>query len=147
VGARFERVLHERAGAWLGEAHVDRSAAFGDLDADGDVDVVVGERNGPLRLLANDGARGPYLIVELVDRRPRVGNRHGYGSRITLRQGAARQTRWVFSGGSFQSASAPYAHFGLASPDEVALEIAWSDGHVQRLPRVKPGQHLKVERR
>ena len=87
AGARFERVLPDRAGPWLAEAHVDRSAAFGDLDGDGDVDVVVGERGGPVRVLENDGARGHWLSVALADRRAGVGNRHGLGSRVVLRQG------------------------------------------------------------
>jgi hypothetical protein len=145
-GARFERASAERAGAWLAEAHVDRSAAFGDLDGDGDVDIVVGERGGPIRVLENDGARGHHVIVELRDRRPGIGNRHGLGSKVALRQGGGAQTRWIFSGGGFQSVSAPYAHFGLPAGDPVSLEITWSDGLKQRLDAVKPDQHLVVER-
>ncbi len=144
TGARFEPVPAEEAGAWLGEAHVDRSAAFGDLDGDGDIDMVVAELNGPVRVLANDGARGHYLIVELEQ--PDTGNRHGFGSRIALRQGDATQTRWVFSGGSFQAASAPYAHFGLATDAEASLEIAWSDGSRQAMPHVQVDRRLRVKK-
>jgi hypothetical protein len=146
AGARFERVLPGRAGAWLAEAHVDRSAAFGDLDADGDVDVVVGERGGPVRVLENDGARGHHLIVELRDGRPGFGNRHGLGSRLVLRQAGVAQARWIFSGGGFQSASAPYAHFGLPDAGPISLEITWPDGRSQTLHGVKVDQHLVVER-
>jgi hypothetical protein len=147
AGARFERVDAARAGAWLAEAHVDRSAAFGDLDGDGDIDMVVGELNGPVRLLRNDGAAGHHLIVELADRRPGVGNRHGLGSRIALRQGDARETRWVFSGGSFQAASAPYAHFGLPTADPVQLDVTWSDGVRQKVDDVRVDRRVVVDRR
>jgi len=146
AGGRFERVEAGRGGPWLAEAHVDRSAAFGDLDGDGDVDIVVGEINGPVRLLQNDGARGHYLIAELADRRPGTGNRHGLGAKIVLRQGDATQTRWVFSGGSFQAASAPYAHFGLPTDAEVSLEITWPDGQHQKLEHVKVDRHLVIDR-
>jgi len=147
TGARFERVDAARAGAWLGETHVDRSAAFGDLDGDGDVDMVVGELNGPLRVIENDGAGAHHLVVELADRRPGVGNRHGLGSRVVLRQGAATQTRWIFSGGSFQAASAAYAHFGLPTADPVRLEVTWSDGVRQALEDVGVDRRLVVDRR
>lgn len=146
AGARFERVTAERAGAWLAEAHVDRSAAFGDLDGDGDVDVVVAERGGPIRILENDGARGRALAVSLRDRRPGVGNRHGLGSKVVLRQGDAVQTRWIVSGGSFQAVSAPVAYFGLPGAGDAALEVTWSDGTVQKLERVGAGA-VTVERR
>ena len=147
TGARFERVDAARAGAWLAETHVDRSAAFGDLDGDGDVDMVVGELNGPLRVIENDGAGAHHLVVELADRRPGVGNRHGLGSRVVLRQGAATQTRWIFSGGSFQAASAAYAHFGLPTADPVRLEVTWSDGVRQAVEDVGVDRRMVVERR
>ena len=147
TGARFERVDTARAGAWLAETHVDRSAAFGDLDGDGDVDMVVGELNGPVRVIENDGAGAHHLVVELADRRPGVGNRHGLGSRVVLRQGAATQTRWIFSGGSFQAASAAYAHFGLPTADPVRLEVTWSDGVRQAVGDVGVDRRMVVDRR
>jgi hypothetical protein len=147
TGGRFERVDAARAGAWLAETHVDRSAAFGDLDGDGDVDMVVGELNGPVRVIENDGAGAHHLVVELADRRPGVGNRHGLGSRVVLRQGAATQTRWIFSGGSFQAASAAYAHFGLPTADPVRLEVTWSDGVRQAVEDVGVDRRMVVDRR
>jgi hypothetical protein len=146
AGARFERVRPESAGPWLAEVHVDRSAAFGDLDGDGDVDVVVAERGGPIRLLENDGARGPSLAVSLRDRRPGVGNRHGLGSKVVLRQGDAVQTRWIVSGGSFQAVSAPAAYFGLAGAGPMTVEVTWPDGTVQKAERTGPGA-FAIERR
>jgi hypothetical protein len=147
AGGRFERVDASRAGPWLAETHVDRSAAFGDLDGDGDIDIVVGELNGPVRLLQNDGAAGHHLIVELADRRTGVGNRHGLGSRVVLLQGGTEQTRWVFSGGSFQAASATYAHFGLHSAAPVQLDVTWSDGLRQRVGNVSVDRRVVVDRR
>jgi hypothetical protein len=147
AGARFERVDAARAGAWLAEAHVDRSAAFGDLDGDGDVDMVVGELNGRVRLIENDGAAGHNLIVELADRRPAVGNRRGLGSRVVVRQGTATRTRWIVSGGSFQAVSAPYAHFGLPTAEPIQIEVTWSDGFRQTIEDVGVDRRAVVDRR
>ena len=143
-GARFERVAAEDAGAWLGEAHLDRSAAFGDLDGDGDVDVVAAELNGPVRVLENDGAAGHFLLVELAQEG--VGNARGLGSRVVLRQGGVTQTRWILSGGSFQAASSPQAHFGLTSDHEVELEVFWPDGVRQAVSGVPVDRRFVVRR-
>ena len=146
AGPRFERVLADTGGAWLSETHCDRSAAFGDLDGDGDIDIVVGELNGPVRILRNDSAGGHWLIVELADGRPGIGNHRGLGARIDLKCGADAQTRWLFTGGSFQSTSAPYAHFGLREKKKCALDVRWPDGLEQHLDDVAPDQHLIVHR-
>ena len=147
VGPRFERVDAARAGPWLAETHVDRSAAFGDLDGDGDIDMVVGELNGPVRVIENDGAGGHSLVVELADRRPGAGNRHGLGSRVVLRQGQALQTRWIFSGGSFQAASAAYAHFGLPTAERARIDVTWSDGARQTVEDVEVDRRVVVDRK
>jgi hypothetical protein len=139
-GARFRHVAAATAGAWLAAKHCDRGAAFGDLDADGDVDVVVSELNGPLRVLRNDANAPGWLIVELAPT--------ALGSRIELLSGGTRQTRWIYSGGSFASASAQYAHFGLprGAPLELEVVVTWPDGHRQRLAGVAANQHLIVRR-
>jgi hypothetical protein len=146
AGPRFERLSADTAGAWLGEAHVDRSAAFGDLDGDGDIDIVVGELNGPVRILRNDSSGGHWLIVELADARKESGNHRGLGATVKLKCGGATETRWNFTGGSFQSTSAPYVHFGLPSKDACDLDVTWPDGSKQHVSGVAPDQHFIVHR-
>jgi len=130
------RIAAARAGPWLAAAHCDRGAAFGDLDADG---VVVSELNGPLRVLRNEANRPGWLIVELSPT--------ALGSRIDLQAGEARQTRWIYSGGSFVFASAQYAHFGLPpGHSTVDVLVTWPDGSTQRIDGVTADQHLIVRR-
>ncbi len=148
-GERFRRVSAQESGPWLDEAHCDRGAAFGDLDGDGDVDVVVTELNGPVRVLRCDAlpsrAAGGWLTVALAD--AQAGNRTGLGSRIVLRGGVAPQVRWIFGGGSYQASSEQVAHFGLgAASGPFELEITWPDGDTQKVVGVAGGRRVVVER-
>jgi hypothetical protein len=137
-GPRFVHVA--RPSPCLAERHCDRGAAFGDLDADGDVDVLVSELNGPLRVLRNDANASGWLIVALEPA--------ALGSKIELLAGGRRQTRWIYSGGSFVSASAQYAHFGLPPGASSAdLLVTWPDGTQQRIDGVAANQHLVLPRR
>ncbi|MCZ6597128.1 MAG: CRTAC1 family protein [Planctomycetota bacterium] len=144
-GARFRRV-EAKDEPWLATGYCDRSAVFGDLDGDGDVDAAVGELNGPVRLLRNDGAAGAWLIVSLHDARPGVGNRRGLGSKVVLRTTTTVRTRWIHGGGSFQSSCAQEAHFGVPAGEEVVeLEITWADGFRQTVRGVELGRRMTVE--
>ena len=148
VGGRFEPVPPAQGGAWLAEEHCDRSAAFGDLDGDGDVDVVVGELGGPLRLLRNDAAAGGWLRVQLRDAREASGNPRGIGAHVVLEDAAGTQHRWIASGTSYQSASALEAHFGLGeAPGAVRVRVRWPDGFEQTVEDVAFDPGLTVERR
>ena len=143
--ARFERLVS--AGEWAMEPHVDRTAVFADFDDDGDIDVVIGELNGPLRLIANDAnpASDRWLRVRLRDDRPGIGNRHGVGAVVDLEDGERGQRRWLWAGGPFQSNLANEAHFGFPSPTgPLALVVRWPDGERSRIDNVQPGQVLEV---
>jgi hypothetical protein len=151
---RFKRVMPETAGAWLAEKHRDRNAVYADFDADGDIDIVIGELNGPIRALRNDGpdpASGRWLVVELKDDRPGSKNRRALGSKVELISRASdgkdtRQTRWLFTGGGFQSSGAPYVHFGTpAGAQSASLNITWPDGSKQTVSEVQTGRRLMIE--
>lgn len=152
-GKRFETV-HE-AGNWKLEPHRDRTAVFADLDRDGDVDIVIGELNGPFRVIRNDAVGATtsgWLTVIAADRRPHVGNRHAVGGQLTVRSrdddGAERaQYRWIWGGGPFNSTISPELSLGFpAGTTAVSIEFRWPDGTIAKQSDVKLGQRLTLVR-
>ena len=147
AGTRFEEELE--VGDWAREPHVDRSAVFADLDEDGDIDLVISELNGPLRLIANDADPDParWLRVRLRDPRQGIANRAGIGAVVSLETSRGTLRRWLSGGGPFQSNLRPEAHFGLPSgAGPLTIEVLWPDGLRQRIEDVRPGQVLEVVR-
>lgn len=147
---QFQRVTDERIGAWLNEPRRDRAAVFGDLDRDGLVDAVLGEMNGPVRVLHNQSEpQGAWLAVQLRDSRETAdggANRQGLGSRVCMVAGNDMQYRWIYSGG-FLSANPAEAYFGLGRHDgPVELRITWPDGEQQIVGDVQPNARHIIER-
>ena len=134
---RFEDVT-SRAGETFGLPEVSRGAAVGDVDNDGDVDVVVTNTNGPVRLFLNDiGNRNHWLGLSLVGTAS-VGARNMLGARVEVKQ-ANGPTLWrrVHTDGSYASTNDPRVLFGLGSTSEsVSVRVLWPDGREETWPDV-----------
>lgn len=139
-GLRFA----EMRGGDLELLEVSRGAAFGDLDRDGDLDVVVSNNNGPARLLLNEQKAGNHwLTVRLAGRN---GNRYGLGARVGVRRKDGT-TLWrrVHSDGSYLSANGVDVHFGIGKePGPVAIEVEWLGGKKQSRENVAVDQVVTV---
>jgi enediyne biosynthesis protein E4 len=112
-------------------AGVGRGAAFGDVDEDGGIDILLTNNNGPARLLLNeDGARGHFLQVRL---RGVEDNAQGEGARVALlRRGAPALWRRAHTDGSYLSASDVRVHFGLGgSPEFERVLVVWLKGRAE----------------
>jgi len=101
--------------------------AFGDLDNDGRIDLVVSHLNEPVALLRNTTeTRTEWLGVTLHGKAPR----DPVGARLTLAQGEARQVQVVKGGGSYLSSNDPRVVFALA-PGPYRLNVRWPSGREQ----------------
>jgi tetratricopeptide (TPR) repeat protein len=108
-----------------------RGAAFGDLDNDGDIDIVISDYGGPAHLLRNEGGNRNHWIA--FDLRGTSSNRDAIGAKVTLISGSGRaQYAMVSTAGSYLSANDRRVFFGLGQEDQVReARIAWPSGIAQ----------------
>ena len=129
-GARFEAAT-DRAGSVFELSEVSRGAAFGDVDNDGDTDVLIANAAGPARLLLNQvGDRRHWLGLRLVgtdNLRDMVGTR----VQVVRRDGTALWRR-ARADGSFASANDPRVLVGLGESDGISLvRVFWPAGEIE----------------
>ena len=128
LGGTFEQLMTE-GGPAIAETHAARGAAFGDFDNDGDIDVVVWNRNEPPSLLRNDLKGGNHwLQVKLTGTKS---NRAAIGAMVTVESGGHTQARVVMSQASFTSANDLRLHFGLGKAASAKVTVRWPSGAEQ----------------
>lgn len=116
----------DTAGPGINEPAVGRGMALGDIDNDGDVDLLVNNSTGRAMLIFNEHPRRNWLSLTLVGRGP---NWEALGTVVELKSAAGPQTRFVRTAGSFASANDPRVHFGLGETAAVEeLRVPWLNG-------------------
>ncbi len=140
------RETSELAGQALRAAGVSRGAAFGDIDNDGAIDIVVTSNNGPVRLLHNEvGSRNHWLQVQLEAGK---NNRFGLGARVALlRQGREAVWRRVETDSSYLSANDVRVHFGLGEQGGMqSVLVEWPDGSRESWDNVPSDRTVTLRR-
>jgi hypothetical protein len=122
---------------------VGRGSAAGDLDDDGDLDLLVLNLNGPARLYRNDGGnRGNWIMVRTVGT---ASNRDGIGARVRVKSGGTTQVRDIRSSSGYLSQGDFRAHFGVGKSQKVdRIEVRWPSGRTSTLDNVKVNQVITV---
>jgi len=141
-GGYFEE-LSKDAGSCFAVPNVGRGVAFGDIDNDGNIDVLVTNNGGLPELLRNNGSDGNHwLTLKLVGHKS---NRDGIGASIKARVKDRLLVTQVQTAGSYLSSRDPRPHFGLGRAEEVSqLDIQWPSGIVQTIRNVRANQILVV---
>ncbi len=142
--ARFRDVSGE-AGPVFSLSESSRGTAAGDVDGDGDLDLLVANNNGPVRLLVNPAAPGGRWVgLRLVT--GQGAGRDALGAEVTLvlAAGPPRHGR-VASDGSYASASDPRLVFALGSEERIeAVRVRWTGGSVEEFPPVATARYTTL---
>jgi hypothetical protein len=142
-GGRFRDVAPSSGGGFAAE-RVGRALVAGDVDNDGDLDLLAVNNNGPADLLRNGGSPGSHaVIVKLIGT---TSNRSAVGARVKATAGATTQLREVKAGSSYLGQNDPRVHVGLGRAAQIdRLEIRWPNSpSPEVLTRVAAGQTVTV---
>jgi hypothetical protein len=142
TGRRFELSTRD-VGPYFATRHVARGAAFGDLDDDGDIDIIVNHMDAAPAILRNDTPRdNRWIRLSLVGTRS---NRDAIGARVDVDVGGRTITRQRKGGSSMQSTNDPRLLIGLGAVKEIArLTIRWPSGTVSTLEHLSTDTAYRV---
>ena len=142
---RFRDVSQQNAG-FCGSPLVGRGLAWGDIDGDGAVDLLVTAIAGPARLWRNViPNRGHWLMVKAIE--PALGGRDAYGATVLVRAGGRMRSGWINPGSSYECSSDPRAHFGLGRELRVeAIQVLWPEGEKEGFPGTAADQVIVLRK-
>ena len=142
-GMRFTDVTRS-AGPGVSVPRAARGAAFGDLDNDGVVDMVISAQQDHAVVFRGRVAEPKHWLM--VKLKGTSSNRDGIGARVRVLAGDRQQFRTVSSAGSYLSSNDIRAHFGLGSATGIdAVEVEWPSGKRQKLTSVAVDQVLTLQ--
>lgn len=120
--------------------HSSRGIAVGDLDNDGDVEIVVVNMHEAPSLLKNFGDRGNSILIQAQT----ASGRDAIGARLNLTAGGRTQIDEVRSGGYYISQGDFRVHFGLGNATKADLAVRWPDGKTETFPGLSSGTWVTV---
>ena len=138
---RFADVSRD-AGSGFAVEKVSRGLAAGDIDNDGDLDLLVTNNGQSADLLRNEGVSGNALLVRTIGKQS---NRDGVGAQLKLTIGTQTQKREVRAGSSYLGQNDQRQHFGLGAATRVdRIEARWPSGQTDVLQNVEANQIITI---
>jgi hypothetical protein len=143
ASGRFEEVL-PRGGTDPVLIHTSRAAAFGDIDNDGGVDILVNNKDGPAYLLRNVvKERGRWIMFRVLDEH----ERDAIGATVRLRLGERTISRDVRTAYSYCATNDPRVHVGLGDAARVEeVTVRWVDGAVESFGGYEANRIVELRR-
>jgi hypothetical protein len=141
-GRRFAEVGRQ-SGTGFGKNGVGRTLIAGDIDNDGDVDLVVTNNGAAPEVLRNSGGNARNsIVIRAVGSRS---NRDGLGARVTVAAGGRTQVREVKSGSSYLGQNDLRAHVGLGEATQIdRIDVRWPGGRVETIRDVAGNQIVTI---
>ena len=135
--------FEEVGGQWgFDQEGVAHGMAMGDLDNDGDLDVVVNNLNAAVGVYKNNSSK-PRILVRLKGKGK---NTSGIGARITLKSDEMVQSQEMISGGRYLSSDDASRMFAaIGKPSTMRIEVKWPDGRVSQVTDVQPNVRYEID--
>ena len=141
---RGDMTFEDVSAAWQfgTEESISHAMALGDLDGDGDHDVIVNRLGSPALVLRNESG-APRVAVRLVGAAP---NTRAVGAKIRLLNGAVPlQEKEVTAGGIYMAHSDYEASFAMGASDSATIEVTWRDGRKTTIGGVRANRAYEIE--
>jgi hypothetical protein len=132
----------DEVGPAISARYTSRGVAFGDFDNDGDLDILIMNRNDPPSLLRNDAPAGNHWIKVRLE--GTKSNRSAIGSRVLARYGGKVQAQSLTSQCSYLSCHDPRLHFGLGQATTADLDVRWPTGASETFAKVAADQLVTI---
>ena len=138
------------SGTGLGQIKASRGLAAGDIDNDGDIDLLIGHVMDSVDLLVNQTESGSWLSIDLIGGAGRGegagwSNRDGIGARVSVEANGQVQVKDLHSAASYQSANELRVHFGLGAATLCQVEVKWPSGRTSQRRDVKVNQRIVID--
>lgn len=132
------------SGAWIStDTLISGASAIGDLDNDGDLDLVTNNLNSPARIYVNQtNQQSNYLKITFIYNAP---NNYGIGTKVFSYHQGKLQYKELYTARGFQASSEPLIHFGYGEDKMVdSLRVIWPNGSYQVLKEINTNQELVI---